>query len=316
MNNIFINNDEQRLRAGWRLLIQFIFMFLLVGFGILSVQQIWTNPLRVYTTAPQFIGITLSVWLAAKLLDHRSFFDYGLNFNRQWTKDFLAGCLIAAIAISTVFAIQWSLGWVTITDFGWNVPSKTPFAVGIVSLFLSMLMVGFHEELFSRGYQLLNITEGITYPAIGLNTALIVAILLTSSLFGLLHIFNPNASIISTFNIMLAGVILAVPYILTGSLGLSVGLHFSWNFVMAGFLGFPVSGQTIEVTLLKTHQSGPEFWTGGAFGPEAGLLGLLGMAIMLGATLVYIKRTGYELSVATLFKNDKQPAVKSDEQSL
>ncbi len=313
--NIFINEDEQRLRAGWRLLIQFILMFLLVGFGIMGVQQIWSDPLIVYTTAPQFVGIVLSIWLAARWLDRRSFFDYGLNFNRRWIKEFLAGCVIAAVAISTIFLIQWSVGWVNIVDYGWNVDTETPFTIGILSFFLAMLMVGFHEELFSRGYQLLNITEGLKYPVVRLNEALIVAILLTSSLFGILHLSNPNASLISTFNIMLAGVILAVPYVLTGSLALSVGLHFSWNFVMAGILGFPVSGREIEVTILRTEQSGAEFWTGGSFGPEAGLLGLMGMAIMLGATIVYIKRTGYELAIAELFKNDYQSATKSDEQT-
>ena len=314
--NIFINGNEQRLRAGWRLLVQFIFMFLLVGFGILSVQQIWQDPLKVHTTAPQFIGIIISIWLAAKLLDKRSFFDYGLRFNRQWAKDFGAGCLIAASAISTVFLIQWLLGWITIINYGWNLTTEPSFWVGITSFFLAMLMVGFHEELFSRGYQLLNITEGLHYPTMGLHGALIIAILFTSSLFGFLHFSNPNASLISTFNITMAGIILAIPYILTGSLGLSVGLHFGWNFVMAGVLGYPVSGQEIEVTLLKTQQSGSEFWTGGAFGPEAGLLGLLGMAIMMGATIVYIKRTRCELSVAALFKHNDQPVIKSDEHSL
>lgn len=297
-------------------MIQFILMFLLVGFGIMGVQQIWSDPLMVSTTAPQFIGITLSIWFAAKWLDNRSFFDYGLNFGHQWMKDFLAGCLIAAVAITTIFLIQWSVGWITIIDYGWNVDTKTPFWMGITSFFLAMLMVGFHEELFSRGYQLLNITEGLKYPAVGLDGALIVAILFTSSLFGFMHFFNPNASLISTFNIILAGVILAVPYVLTGSLGLSVGLHFSWNFVMAGVLGFPVSGKEIEITVLRTEQSGAEFWTGGAFGPEAGLLGLFAMAIMLGATIVYIKRTEYELSIAELFKENYQPVSKSDEQSL
>lgn len=314
--NVFINKDEQRLRAGWRLLVQFVLMFLLVGGGIMGVQQIWADPLMVYSVLPQFVGITLSVWFAAKWLDHRSFFDYGLGFDHQWRKDFLAGCLIAAGAITTIFAIQWSVGWIKITDYGWNVDTETPFGVGITSFFLAMLMVGFHEELFSRGYQLLNITEGMKFPAMGLHGALMVAILLTSSLFGFMHFFNPNASLISTFNIILAGIILAVPYVLTGSLGLSVGLHFSWNFVMAGVLGFPVSGKEIEVTVLQTEQSGGEFWTGGAFGPEAGLLGLFAMAIMLGATIVYIKRTGYELAIAELFKEGYQSAMKSDEQSL
>ena len=313
--NIFINDNEQRLKAGWRLLIQFIFMFLLVGFGIMGVQQLLADPLMVYTTIPQFLGIILSVWLAAKLLDKRSFFDYGIHFNKQWVRDFFTGCLIAALSISTIFLIQWTLGWITIVQYGWEADLKTPFFKGIISFFIAMLMVGFHEELFSRGYQLLNITEGLKYPAIGLNSVLIMAILFTSSLFGFMHFFNPNASFISTFNIILAGIILAIPYVMTGSLGLSVGLHFSWNFVMAGILGFPVSGKNIEFSILQIEQSGADFFTGGAFGPEAGILGLLGMAIMLGGSLVYIKQSRRELHIDPLFIKDYQQNTKSDEQT-
>lgn len=313
--NIFINDDEQRLKAGWRLLIQFILMFLFVGFGIMAVQQVLDDPLMVYTTIPQFVGIILSVWMASKLLDKRSFFDYGINFNKLWAKDFFTGCLIAAISISSIFLIQWSLGWITITAYGWNAEMETPFVSGIISFFTAMLMVGFHEELFSRGYQLLNTTEGLKYPAAGLNSALITAILLTSSLFGFMHFFNPNASFISTFNIILAGVVLAVPYIITGSLGLSVGLHFSWNFVMAGILGFPVSGMNIDFSVLQIRQSGSDFFTGGAFGPEAGILGLLGITIMLGGSLVYIKQSRRELYIDELFRKDYQENAKSDEQT-
>lgn len=313
--NIFINDDEQRLRAGWRLLIQFILMFLFVGFGIMAVQQVLDDPLMAYTTIPQFAGIILSVWIASKLLDKRPFFDYGINFNKQWAKDFFTGCLIAAISISSIFLIQWSLGWITVTAYGWNAEMETPFVSGIISFFAAMLMVGFHEELFSRGYQLLNITEGLKHSATGLNSALITATLLTSSLFGFMHFFNPNASFISTFNIILAGVVLAVPYILTGSLGLSVGLHFSWNFVMAGILGFPVSGMNIKFSILQIRQSGSDFFTGGAFGPEAGILGLLGITIMLGGSLVYIKQSRRELYIDELFRKDYQQTTKSDEQT-
>ncbi len=313
--DIFINEDEQRLKAGWRLLIQFILMFLFVGLGIMSVQQMFENPLMVYTTVPQFLGIILSIWIASKLLDKRSFFYYGIHINKQWGKDFLGGCFIAAASIGTVFLIQWSLGWITIIEFGWEAELETPFWTGITSFFAAMLMVGFHEELLSRGYQLLNITEGLTYPAVGLNGALVTAIILTSSLFGFMHFFNPNASFISTFNIILAGIVLAVPYVLTGSLGISVGLHFSWNFVMAGVLGFPVSGRNIEFSVLQIQQSGSVFLTGGAFGPEAGILGLLGMAIMLGGSLVYIKQSRHELYIAQLFKKGSQPNMKSPEQS-
>lgn len=311
--NIFINEDQQRLRAGWRLLIQFIFMFLFVGFGIMGIQSITSGSFVIIFTIPQFIGIVASVWIGAKLLDKRSFLDYGLHFDQKWWNEFLMGAIIAAIAMGIIFLIEWTAGWITIIDYGWNVDTQNSFVVGIITFFLAMLMVGFHEELFSRGYQILNLTEGLRYPSIGNRGAVAVAVILTSGLFGLLHIFNSNASGISTFNIILAGIVLAIPYILTGSLALSVGLHFSWNFVMAGILGFPVSGMEIGTTVLHIQQGGTDLLTGGAFGPEAGIIGWVGMAIMLGGSCVYIKWAGYELSIAKIFKKEYQPAGKSDE---
>lgn len=313
--NIFINKKEQRARAGWRILVQFILMFLFSGVAFLGVQQIGDSSLMVISVIPQFIGIILSVWLAAKFLDKRSFYGYGLNFDKQWAKEFFIGIALAALAQGAIFLIEWSAGWVTIANYGWNVDTDISFVAGITSFFFAMLMVGFHEELFSRGYQTLNLVEGLRFPKIGQRGAVIISVFITSSLFGLMHFFNPNASAISTFNIILAGIVLAVPYILTGSLALSAGLHFSWNFVMAGVLGFPVSGLNIEVTMLHIEQGGTELWTGGAFGPEAGLLGLLGMAIMLGGSCVYIKTAGYELETAELFTKEYEPAVKSDEQT-
>ena len=313
--NIFINEEEHRARAGWRLLVQFILMFLLVGGGVLGTQSLIPGgPFYVLVPA-QFVGIILSVLIAARYLDHRSFFDYGINFNRKWWIEFLVGSAIAAIAITTIFVIEWSVGWITIEGYGWQTASQTPFTWSILGAFIAMLMVGFHEELFSRGYQLLNLTEGLRYPQIGTRGAVAIATLLTSTLFGVMHMFNANASAVSTFNIVLAGVILAIPYVVTGSLAISVGLHFSWNFVMAGIWGFPVSGMNFPASIVRIKQQGTEFWTGGAFGPEAGLLGLLGMAIMLGLSLVYITKAGYELSMADLFTKEHKSALKSDEQT-
>lgn len=311
---VFINEKEQRLRAGWRLLFQFLLMFFILGLTGFAFSNLLPDSLLLSSVIPTFIGVVTSVWIAAQYFDKRAITDYGLNFNKRWATEFLVGAGIAAAAIGTVFLIEWWACWIRITGYGWNVPVETSFGIGFTSFFLSMLLVGFHEELFSRGYQILNLTEGFRF--IGQRGAIFIAVLLTSSLFGFLHFFNPNASLLSTFNITLAGVVLAIPYLLTGSLALSTGLHFSWNFVMAGVLGFPVSGKEIEFSVLHITQGGAELITGGAFGPEAGLLGLLGMAIMAGGSCVYLKMAGYELTVAELFTKEYQPTVKSHEQTI
>jgi len=313
---IFINQQEDRPRAGWRVLLQFIIMVVIMAVVGLVFYLVLPTSLPLMSAGPMFFAVIGSVWIAAKYFDKRPLADYGINFNRLWSSEFLLGAAIAALAQMVIFGIEWSAGWISITGYGWNAETEVAFWIGFPAFFLAMLLVGFHEELFSRGYQILNLTEGFSYPGIGQGAALTIAVLLTSSLFGFLHYYNPNASALSTFNIILAGVVLAIPFILTGRLALSAGLHFSWNFVMAGILGFPVSGQTIETSVLQIQQNGSELITGGAFGPEAGLIGLLGMAIMLGGACVYIKMAGYELTVDEIFTNKYQPPAKSDEQRL
>lgn len=311
--NIFINKQDQRLRAGWRLLIQFILLFLLTGLLQLGIQQFWNSSSPLLKTVPSFLGFIASVWIAGHFLDKRSFKDFGLEFDRRWRNDFFMGTLIGTGAMSVIFLIEWSSGWISVSGFGWQATSQGSFGWSIGGSFLAMLMVGFHEELFSRGYQILNLSEGLHYPQLGTTGSVILSVLATSLLFGSLHLFNPNASSVSTFNIVLAGIALAIPYIFTGSLGLSVGLHFSWNFVQGGVFGFPISGMQLPTSLIRISQGGTNLWTGGAFGPEAGLVGVLGIAIIAGLSCVYIKETRGKLEIAERFDYDDNQSLKSGE---
>jgi uncharacterized protein len=100
-----------------------------------------------------------------------------------------------------------------------------------------------------------------------------------------LHAANPNATPISTLNIVLAGLMLGFGYVLTGELAIPIGLHITWNFFQGAVYGFPVSGfGDFGPALLTTEQGGPELWTGGSFGPEGGLL--IPAVMLLGMSLV------------------------------
>lgn len=314
--NLFFNDQEQRPRAGWRLIVQFILFVFLVGFAALAFQALWQSSLSIAMAIPQFLGTAASIWLAARFLDKRPLTEYGLTFNTRWIKDFVAGVLIAGIVMGVIFAVEWQLGWLSITGFGWETTTEVPFGTALLSSFTAMLLVGFYEEWLSRGYQLLNLSEGLSYPQLGHRWPVIIATLATSALFGLMHAFNPNSSYIAVINIILAGIVLAVPYVLTGKLGLSVGLHFSWNFMQGAVFGFPVSGTRLDTSIIQIAQQGPDLWTGGAFGPEAGGIGIAGMAIMLGGSYVYIMWSGYDCSIAGVFQKGYQRSAKSDEQAL
>lgn len=87
------------------------------------------------------------------------------------------------------------------------------------------------------------------------------------------------------WQLLLDGLFLGLGFILTGELAIPIGLHIAWNFAQGYVFGFPVSGADENLSLIATQQTGPIAWTGGAYGPEGGLMGVF--ALLLGMLLVY-----------------------------
>jgi hypothetical protein len=142
------------------------------------------------------------------------------------------------------------------------------------------------------------------------------AVLLSSIVFGVMHALNPNAGILSTLNITLAGAMLAFPFVITGRLALSIGLHIGWNFFQGGIFGFPVSGVRARNSLAQIDQAGPAWLTGGSFGPEAGLLGLAGLTIIIGGLVWYLKFIDESLDIRKELAAYPSNQHKIPEQSL
>jgi membrane protease YdiL (CAAX protease family) len=283
LEKIFISGNERRLRAGWRLLIHTILLILLViGFSIpyavitAVARNIPNEPwFFFFSELVLFLGVTIATFLTRRFIDKRSITSLGLVLNRWTILDISIGIVIASLTIGSIYLAELALGWTSFDSFAWQSESTMTVVVGILPWLFTFLLAGWAEELLSRGYHLQNIAEGLN-PFWG--------VLISSSIFGLLHIANENASWVSTLGIVLAGFFLALPYLLTRQLWLSIGLHIGWNIFEGVVFGFPVSGMT-TYNLLRHTVTGPELWTGGAFGPEAGLL--LIPAMVLGAGLIY-----------------------------
>ena len=134
------------------------------------------------------------------------------------------------------------------------------------SLIAMAIMPGFMEELLFRGilFHFLERFGGSWF-----------ALALTSALFGLAHIFNDNATALSSFAIAIeAGVLLGGAYMLTRSLWVPIGLHAAWNFTQGEIYDVPVSGFD-QHGLVTAKLSGPELLSGGAFGLEASVIAMV-----------------------------------------
>jgi len=238
----------------------------------------------------QLLVILLCTALAVALLDRRSFAALGLHFNRGWWLDFGFGLALGAVLMAFIFVVEWLAGWIIVVEFfRVGIPGLS-FVNGVAGAFLLFLVVGITEELLARGYHLRNLAEGFNWPEFGARRALIIAWLISSSLFGLLHVFNPNATWYSTLALMLAGLFLGLGYVLTGSLAIPIALHITWNFFQGTIFGFPVSGNTFgNIALFGIEQRGPALWTGGAFGPEAGLIGIITIGIGFVLTVAWVQ---------------------------
>lgn len=191
--------------------------------------------------------------------------------------DLLVGFIIAGFMMSLIFLIEWAVGWLRIDGFAWQKNSISWVAVDTIYMLVIFILVGWQEELSARGYQLINLADGLN---------LFWGVIFSSIIFAVLHMSNPNFSFNALLGLFVSGLFLAYGYLATRQLWLSIGLHIGWNFFEGTVLGFEVSGVAGWPRLIYQTVNGNPFITGGKFGPEAGLILLPG--IILGFLLVYL----------------------------
>ena len=313
---IFYNHSESRLRSFWRLLIgialgffilgslrvlaRYILAFLLMltaqipfsAFG--STEDLSTQLTTAFEHFPLLGGVhsliilllvILAFMLLARWIDRRPWWDYGLHISTAWWRDLGFGLLLGFVLMSVVFGIEYILGWESVQGILENSQSNLSFWQLLADGLIYFILVGVQEELFFRGFSIKNLAEGLHLPQLSFKAAVLIPYLVISLLFGFAHISNANASLVSSLNLSIIGLLLGLGFILTGELAIPIGLHIAWNFTQGYVFGFPVSGSDAHLSLLATKQVGPVVWTGGAFGPEGGLLGLA--AALLGILFIY-----------------------------
>jgi membrane protease YdiL (CAAX protease family) len=273
LQKLFLNLTEGRLRAFWRI---FIFNMAII-FGVILMQLLFSPNLR-WGTLTNALVIIPTVYYLGKYLDQRSRNEYGVTISQQLLLESLLGFGIALSAMGILFFGSLQMGWIANVEFNLTASS---LIWSHLSFLGAMVLVGIYEELWSRSYMMLNLAEGLSFKRIPSWVSWLAAAILSSVFFSALHLGNPNVSLNASINILLAGLMLAYPFWKSRRLGLSIGIHMGWNYAQGGLFGWAVSGVPVRGSLITQKGTGPEWITGGLFGPEGGLLGTLGILLVI-----------------------------------
>jgi membrane protease YdiL (CAAX protease family) len=206
-------------------------------------------------------GVGAATAVLVRFVHHKPVRAVGLWFAPNAASDIGLGVSQGILMITCVAAVLFAMGYVQIE---WTAAGTgDTVQKALLGLLLFAVMAAFEELLF-RGYPFQVLIMGMT---------MLPALLLTSVLFALGHLGNPSVTPMGVINVGLAGVWLSFAYFKTRRLWLPWGLHLGWNFAQGTMLGLPTSGLIDDrIALCRATVSGPEWLTGGGFGPEGGVL--------------------------------------------
>lgn len=204
------------------------------------------------------------------------------NVIKKYLTGFIVGILMMTASV-IIFAV---LGMV---EFEMGDPSRQGISAlgGIFIVLTGWIIQGASEEIMVRGWLL---------PIVGARHNAALGIFVSSTIFGALHLLNPNVTALSFINLVLFGVFAAVYVMWEGSLWGICGLHSAWNWAQGNLFGFEVSG-TIPAggILFNLKTKGPDIITGGFFGPEGGLVETVLLSVGIIILIILIKKRGQKL---------------------
>jgi membrane protease YdiL (CAAX protease family) len=266
----FLFDDSGRLRNGWWALIFVVcvaatsraYTPLSHWLQSLGVAKDWLQP------AP-IAMILLATWICTRLR-REPLSSIGLRLDRRWLREFAWGGALGVGGIALATGLIVAIGGVRFELEPARSAGNLAFGLYLFACVATL------EELMFRGFLFQRLVAGIgVWP-----TQLALA-----ALFAVAHWGNPGMAgvtkVLATLDIALAAVTLGLAWLRTRSLALPIGLHLGWNWSQGHVLGFGVSGIDLTGWLHPVFQGLPTWVTGGEFGPEASVFGILADVVML-----------------------------------
>ena len=258
----YVRPDQ--LRAGWRILL-FLGAGLaasnlgvpLIAMMLPAVSMPWLR------ASLECLAVLFATRYAVTSLDGQSWDAVGLGRASWGTAALVPGALAGALAIAIPTGLLIALGDLTFVP----APGGHEFYALLMSVAV-LAPAALTEELLLRGYPFTVLRETWGWP---------VATAITSVVFGLMHVMNPGVTPLAIANVIAAGVFLAGIRVVTGSLAAAWAAHFAWNWTMSTGFHTAVSGLALGTPDYRLIDTGPDWLTGGLWGPEGGVIATVGM---------------------------------------
>ncbi len=253
-------------RPVWLRILQFPLTRLIVLGGVIFFLMAWTEGRIQQFKGNAVIGIAIAIAMGLVVL--ALYFAWGKYIERRevtelslpgMPREWAIGALLGAGLYSGCAVILMMLGIYRVEGF-----NPLSFLIPAIALGVKS---GIFEELIFRGVLFRSVEE---------LAGSWVALVVSSLVFGFLHLLNPGATIAGAAYISVeAGVLLAAAYLLTRRLWICIGFHMVWNYVQSAVYSGVVSGGVDEPGLIKAKIEGPHLLTGGTFGMELSVCALI-----------------------------------------
>ncbi|MNK38456.1 CAAX amino terminal protease self- immunity [compost metagenome] len=212
----------------------------------------WEKFIIVFFSA---VGTFSTIWLFRVYIDKESIKSLGLDFLDISGKEFRWAIFMPVLIMSLAFFLLLFTKQIQYIQFKFSLNE-------LILNCAIFILVAFTEELFIRGYILNNLMGSINKFS---------ALIISSVIFAIMHLANPNINLTSFSNLILAGILLGLPCIYKRNLWLSIAFHFSWNFFQGSIFGFNVSGLN-GYSMITQMRRDDTIWNGGSFGFEGSIL--------------------------------------------
>lgn len=255
----------------------FLFLILMVGFsatlGTLAALARLITPANQFSSGLFFseltkaIGTLLAAWVMSRL-EGRKLGEYGLAWRPGHARLFLHGAAFGIAEISGIVGVLAAAGYYSFGSLEIHGASLGKWALFWVAVFV---VVGFFEEYAFRGYAQFALTKGFGFWP---------ATIVTSVIFGAVHIANPGESWPGILGVMAVGIFWCFTLRRTGTLWFAFGMHAAFDFGETFLFSVPDSGIVFPGHLSSAViHDGPAWLLGGTAGPEASVLDFAILAI-------------------------------------